>query len=86
MNHFKIRNKTTGLFRKPGAYEFRAWSKSGKVWVGSGPLRNHLNLCIENNIDMSDWEIIEFEMTEKSTTLAHNYISHEKLVTLIKRQ
>lgn len=69
----KIRNKATGLY-SPGGSEAifpSSWKKGGKVWAGMGPLKNHLNLIMENPArveGMEDWEVVEYEVIERSTT------------------
>ena len=40
---FKIRNKSTGLYWKPGY----GWHKTGKIWSTKGHLRLHLSLIQE---------------------------------------
>jgi hypothetical protein len=47
--HFKIRNKTTGLFAKAGRgwTNDGKWGKEGKIWNSSAALKNHLRLWVE---------------------------------------
>ena len=74
---YKIRNKN-GLFSTGGMHPY--FTKSGKTWVGIGPLKNHIN-CIEQTRDSSwkagrdkpvetlvvyeDCDIVEFDIVVK---------------------
>ena len=55
---FKIRDRETGLY-STGGYHPR-WTKAGKVWRGSGALRNHLWLAKSRRMPgVLSWEVIE---------------------------
>ena len=58
---YKIRDPKTGLFKCAG--EYTRWSKQGKVWNGSGPLRLHLKMSgsYQRNGHNPDWEICEYD-------------------------
>jgi hypothetical protein len=74
---YKIRDKKTGLFRCGGS---KGWSKLGKTWSGTGPIKLHLNLLSEcKRYDWTlgkyvamyelaeisaDWEIVPFTLIE----------------------
>ena len=36
------------------------WRPAGKEWMTTKALKAHLLKCIEKNVDMTDWEIMEF--------------------------
>jgi hypothetical protein len=42
---YKIRQKSTGLYSTGGYWP--KFTKNGKTWSGSGPLKNHLKLTQE---------------------------------------
>ena len=77
---FKIRHKKTGLFSTGGSYVHldgvRGWNAKGKVWVGLGPVKNHLAQYLPKNDPnrfqknigaiRDDWEIIEIEVVFKA--------------------
>ena len=79
---FKLRDKSTGLFSKGGT--LGDFNKSGKIWKNQGHLRSHLkqfehlssrdktNRLIDN---ISNWEIVEYELTEKETIDLFSFIS-----------
>lgn len=73
MKLYRIRNKETGLYSTGG--ERPRWSTVGKVWVGIGPLKNHiLNYQIAHRLTygvyfhLDDIEVVEVEMSEVGTT------------------
>lgn len=78
--YFKIRSKTTGLYRKTGAGR-QNWAKNGKIWTGTGPLRQYINLCsgCEWN-DIQDWEVVELEMKEVCTKEVYEMIDIMKIL------
>lgn len=84
MSFYKIRDKNTGLF-SPGGCDANEpssrWKKTGKVWRGTGPLRNHLNMFLHRGIPIS-WEVVEYEEIEKSVKPAAELVKPE---TLMKR-
>lgn len=87
MIYYKIRNKNTGLFHKGGVYE--VWSKNGKVWDTLGKLRSMLTMNTpgpyNTGNDMSDWEIIEYEVIEKCVKLPHEVMDPKKTLEILKR-
>lgn len=85
--YYKIRNKTTGLYHKGGVY--CSWSKNGKTWDTLGKLRAMLTMNTPrpyvNGQDMSDWEIIEYEVIEKCVKMPHEVMDPKKLIEILKR-
>ena len=68
---YMIRHKATGLYKNAGSRD--QWSKKGKVWVGIGPLKLHLNLYKDWQTqrfldhvteEMKQWEIVAIQVTE----------------------
>lgn len=55
---FKIRSRSTGLFKDKGSYE--SWSKLGTTWNSIRVLKSHLRMIEEQykNGFPLDWEII----------------------------
>lgn len=85
MIYYKIRNKRTGLYHKGGSYN--VWNKSGKTWDTLGKLRAMLTMTLNNEYrssDISDWEVIEFEVTEKAVKQVHEVIDPKKLMKFLK--
>lgn len=90
MVFYKIRNKKDGRFRCAGGEP--KWNKSGKVFDSLGSLRLMISNCISYNSykrntyknDFSEWEIVEYEVTEKGTKGVHDILTSEKLMQLLK--
>ena len=83
---FKIYNKRTQKFSKGGgmaAYDHSsAWNKTGKAWRGIGPLKNHLNVIIEQGHAIpEDWIVIEYEVHAVNTEPASKYVNLIKLLS-----
>ena len=87
MIYYKIRNKNTGLYHKGGVYE--VWNKNGKTWTTLGQLRSMLTMNTPRQYhtgqDMTDWEIVEYEVTEKSVKMPHEVMDSKKIVEMLKR-
>lgn len=45
---FRIRRKTDGLYSTGG--QNPKFTKKGKIWQGLGPLKNHLNLLLQEHM------------------------------------
>lgn len=89
---YKLRHKRLGLFSPGGSDSvyLHRWTKTGKTWSGTGPLKNHINLLLENwktnhlprgNLDFNDVEVVEYEMREVSVKPAHEFVNIIKLLT-----
>lgn len=94
MIFYKIRNKRTGLFSKGGTKNTTtgdvAWSKHGKTWDTLGKLRSHLNLHLGTDYgfkatDMSDWEVVQYQVVEQPAKDVHEVIAPKKIVEMLKR-
>ena len=86
MIYYKIRNKADPtLFRNGGVNN--NWSKLGKVWPTLGQLRIMLtmNMSYWRQVDMSDWEIVEYEVTEKAVKEVHEVISQKRLIKMLTK-
>ena len=94
MIYYKIRHKVTGLYSK-GGYWVKSdgtgalWSKSGKNWTSLGTLRSHLTLVMDssqgNPTDMTDWEVISYEVKEIQAQPIHELLSPKALLKLLSR-
>jgi hypothetical protein len=82
--YFKVRHKVSGLYSKGGATYSEGvgseWSKNGKIWTGTGPLRSHLSHAIEYKCNIVNWEVIEFQLTEVGVAPAVDMIDIMKLL------
>ena len=68
---------------------YNLWSKEGKTWTTLGKLRAMLTMNTPDTYhrgqDMTDWEIIEYEVTEKSVKLPHEVMDPKKTLEILKR-
>lgn len=71
MKIYRIKNKE-GKYSPKGHVNERYFRTNGNVWLGSGPLRNHLNLYSKNNIP-DDWVVEEYELVLKNTYSAKEF-------------
>jgi hypothetical protein len=93
--YFKIRCKVTGLYSKGTSYISALYSstspdksfirpgftENGKIWAGTGPLRNHLNLVIKSKgFNIDDLEIVECELIEKPPVPISDYCNIMKIL------
>lgn len=84
MIYYKIRNKKDPtLFHKGGIYQ--GWSKVGKIWPTLGQLRSMITMNMTYDRDMNDWEVIEYEVHEKSVKSVHEMISPDKLIKMLTK-
>lgn len=89
MIFYKIRNKRTGSFRCAGGEP--KWNKSGKIFDSLGKLRSMITNCMRHNKyavmyknDFSEWEVVEYEVSERSVKDVHEIIKAERLVQILK--
>jgi len=75
------------VFHKGGTYNL--WSKDGKTWTTLGKLRSMLTMNTpgpyNRGQDMTDWEIVEYEVIEKSVKLPHEVMDPKKTLEILKR-
>ena len=85
MIYYKIRSKTNpDLFRKADG----SWNKSGKVYDTLGKLRTTITLNMNSHSSytrekVSDWEIVEYEVTVKSVKHLADVIDPKKIFELL---
>lgn len=90
MIFYKIRSRSTGKFRCAGGEP--KWNKTGKLFDSLGKLRQMISNCMRHNgymrvtkkNDFSDWEIVEYHVTETETKAVHEIVSPDALLKLIK--
>lgn len=85
MKFYKIRSKENPtLYRLSGIYP--RWNKSGKTWDTLGKLRSMVTMIInhrDRSEDISNWEVVEYEVTEVYAKPVHEVISAETLKKLL---
>ncbi len=85
MIYYKIRSKKNpDMFRKADG----SWNKSGKVYDTLGKLRSTLtnNMKSYRSVDMSDWEVVEYEVLVKEVKDLHLVIKPERLLEYLGKQ
>lgn len=86
MIYYKVRKKSNPeLFHKGGSTTVLCWGKTGKVWTSIGSLRSFLTLNLTYQRDITEFEVIEFEVIERAIKPATDLIKPSKLVELMKR-
>lgn len=87
MKFYKIRKRSNpSLYRLAGSRP--SWNKTGKTWDAIGKLRAMITNTINSNYyneDLSDWEIVEYEVTEAAAKPVHEVMSQKNLLTLLTR-
>lgn len=85
MKFYKIRSKKNPELYRLGGVDSR-WNKSGKTWDTLGKLRSMITNTINNQYrseELSDWEIVEYEVTEVSAKPLNEVMSAENLKKLL---
>lgn len=78
MKVYKIRDPKTGLFKNAGVWG--GWSKQGRAWSGTGPLRGHLNHVLHSRGRPMDpsWEICEYDVEPSRVIPIEEFYPKEK--------
>ena len=82
MIYYKIRNKTTGLYRKSDG----SWNKQGKVYDTTGKIRSFLTLTLRTKSIHPDWEIVEFTVVETARKDPHEVMDPKRLVEILAKK
>ena len=85
--HYKVRNKTTGLYSKGTSYN--EWAKIGKTFSTLGKLRSFLTRCFNSSYMrefISEFEIVELEVRERGTKDVHEVMDPKKILTLLSKE
>ena len=82
---YKIRSKSNPTSFLKGTPAYTSWDKDGRMVPTIGKLRSFITNSMKYKRDLSNWDIIEFEMVEKSVKGVHEVITAKKLIELITR-
>lgn len=82
---YKIRHKDKQDKFLSGTPTYHSWHKDGRVFPTLGKLRTFLTNSIKYNRLSSDWEVVEFELTELSIKGVHEMIKPEQLIKVLTR-
>ena len=85
---YKIRNKSNNELFLKGTPTYCNWNKTGRIFQTIGNLRSFLSGVLFNRyrrIDISDWEIVEIELVEKSVKGVHEVVTPKTLVKILSQ-
>jgi hypothetical protein len=82
---YKIRLKDNPDRYVKGSPSYLSTDKSGRIFQSMGKLRTFITLTLNIKRDISNWEIVEFGLHEKSVKGVHDVITSKKLVELLTR-
>lgn len=94
MVYYKIRHKVSGLYSKGSSYSNAEgtnsyWSKNGKTWDTLGKLRAHITMHLPSShnkgTDMSDWEVVEYQVTVAEVKGIRDVIDPKKFLDILKK-
>lgn len=88
--YYKIRKREDPELYVKGTPYYHSYDKIGRIFQKIGQLRAFITGVMNNsrrssNGSISDWEVVELEMVEKSVKGVHEIIKPEKLVELLKK-
>lgn len=86
MKYYKIRSRSNPeRYRLSGVHG--RWNKSGKTWDTLGKLRGMITMIMNSSAmnDMSDWEIVEYEVHEVSAKHVYDVIDPKKIDKILAR-
>jgi len=84
-NVYKIRSKNNPEKFLAGTPYYQNWDKSGRLFLTLGKLRTFITNSLKTRKDISDWDIIELELTEKSVKGVHEIIDPKKIWDMLKK-
>lgn len=86
MKYYKIRSRSNpDKYRLSGVYN--RWNSSGKTWDTLGKLRSAITLVMNSSRgeDISDWDIVEYEVSEVSVKHVYDVIDPKKIDKILAR-
>ena len=85
---YKIRCKNDPSKFMTGTPQYHSYNSIGRIFQTIGKLRSFLTLILNSHYmadEVSDWEIVEFEMVVKDVKGVHEVITTNKLKELIMK-
>ena len=91
MKVYKILHRKTGLYSRGGTSVHGdgrfGWSKNGKIWDTIGKLRSHITSHLPNSYrkgtNMSDWQVVTYDLAVNSVNEIHEVVSSEKIIQVL---
>lgn len=88
MTYYKIRKKDDHTRFVRGTPVYHSYAKTGRIFQSLGNLRSFLTGVMNNpyeNINVTDWEIVELEMVVKDIKDVHEVITAKRLTELLTK-
>ena len=88
MIYYKIRSKSDPTKYVRGTPSYHSYDNIGRIFQKLGQLRSFLTGVINDNhrfYDISDWEIVELELSVKEVKGIHEVITQKKLMELLTK-
>lgn len=82
---YKIRNKSNPEKFLSGTPSYNSWNKDGRIFHTLGKLRAFLTNVLKVSNNVSNWEVVEIELVEKSVKDIHEMIKPEQIIKLLTR-
>ena len=82
---YKIRNRNDPDKFLAGTPTYHSWDKTGRMFQTIGKLRTFLTNTLKNKRNVSEWDIVEYELNELSVKGVHEMIKPEQLMKLLKQ-
>ena len=99
MKLYRIRHKVSNRWSKGGTYansdgDNGFWThdeEKAKIWTTLGKLRAHItgnmpNGSWDNGKDMSEWQVVIYDMISCDTKAIHEVVTPEKLIKMLKNE
>jgi hypothetical protein len=88
MIYYKIRSRTDPELYLRGTPAYHSFDKIGRIFQKLGSLRSFITQVMNNTyskIDITDWEVVELEMTVTSVKDIHEMLSPQKIKELLTK-
>lgn len=86
--YYKLKSKSNPDMYVKGTPVYHNYDKNGRVFQSMGALRTFITNVMNNtyrNNDVTDWQVVEYEMQVRDIREVHEIIKPEKLVKLLKK-
>ena len=82
---YKIRNKNNSEQFLTGTPTYHSWNKTGRMFQTIGKLRTFLTNTLKCSKNISNWEVVEYELAEQSAKSVHEMIKPEQLIKMLTK-
>lgn len=81
--YYKLQLKDHPELYIAGTPTYNKCNKDGRLFKGLGPLRTFITMAIKTNKNVSAWQVVEVEISVKSTKEVYEIVKPEKLIELL---